>query len=64
MARIRKNGKMVYTDELKFDPSPLYRVKRVGNEFDHSAAFDPMYECDCEKIDGRHKVAECKAPDA
>ena len=58
--RIRQNGKMKYVQELEFDPSPLYAVKvNADGTLDHSVAYDPMYTCECEKIEGRHPRREC-----
>lgn len=60
MAFIRHNGKRTWVEPFEFDESPLYRVSiREDGTLDHSGAFDPMYECECDHIDGRHGVAEC-----
>jgi hypothetical protein len=53
-----------YSKPLEFDPSPLYHVEVVYDEngighLDHSGAFDPRYECECDDIEGRHSIKEC-----
>lgn len=48
MPKIRKHGKLVYTEELAFDPSPEYAVDvRPDGSLDHSKAHDPRYEWYC-----------------
>lgn len=60
MNRIRKNGKTIYTKAVEFDESPLYAVEvRADGTLDHSSAFDPKYECECDDIDGRHALSAC-----
>lgn len=59
MARIRKGGRLLHTEELDVDPSPLYRVQQnPDGTFDHSGAFDPKYEYECEQCGERRLVTE------
>lgn len=53
-----------YAKPFEYDPSPLYEVKVVYDangigHLDHSGAFDPKYECECDDVDGRHPISEC-----
>lgn len=49
-----------YQKEVEFDPSPLYAVEvNADGSLDHSSAFDPKYECECDDVDGRHPLTEC-----
>jgi hypothetical protein len=60
MPYINQNGKRVWVEPAEFDDDPLLRVDvREDGTLDHSVAFDPRYECECDRIDGRHGVTEC-----
>lgn len=60
VAWVKKRGKRVWVAPAEYDDSPELRVDvREDGTLDHSGAFDPRYECECDVIDGRHHISEC-----
>jgi hypothetical protein len=56
---VKKGRRMVWVREAEVDPSPLYRVNVLPDgTLDHSGAFDPKYEGECEACGERFVLGD------